>query len=116
MLSTPVVLRLVSSQLIAIFAFIRVSVVVKVLLEIIIRVVSGSNSEIVSLISVPSTLETKCALTPPFANSLSALHAMRGPRSDPPMPIFTISVIALLVSPRHLPERISSLNIFIFWD
>lgn len=45
---------------------------------------------------VPSMLDTKWTLGP-TANDFSASVTMRGPRSEPPMPMFTTSVIALPV-------------------
>ena len=35
----------------------------------------------------------------------SARHTIFGPRSDPPIPMLTTSVIRSPVKPRHLPER-----------
>ena len=40
----------------------------------------------------------------------SASVTMTGPRSDPPIPIFTTSVIAFPVHPRHCPPRTWSEN------
>ena len=40
-----------------------------------------------------------------FANDRNAVLAIRGPRCDPPMPIFTIASIGLPVAPIHLPDR-----------
>ena len=106
-------LRSFSNQARALSAFNKVSIVVKVLLEIIIRVVSGFKLDSASFMSVPSTLETKCVLIFAEANSLSAVHAILGPKSEPPMPMFITSVIGFPVSPTHSLDLILSLMAFI---
>jgi glucose-6-phosphate isomerase len=50
-------------------------------------------------------------VTPPLPPyGFSASQTILGPRSDPPMPILTMSVIGLPVYPLHAPERMASLN------
>ena len=39
---------------------------------------------------------------------------MFGPRSDPPIPTFTMSVIFLFVDPLVFPDKISLVNFLIF--
>ena len=57
------------------------------------RVRAGSSPRSVSAISAPSTLETKWARKVAGAKGPSARAAIAGPRSEPPMPMLTTSVI-----------------------
>ena len=45
----------------------------------------------------PSTLETKCMFKRGWPKGLSAVHIIRGPRSEPPIPMLTTSVMTWLV-------------------
>ena len=76
-----------------------VSMVVKVLLAIRKTVLSAFRCDSLAASSWPSTLLTKCRRLPPRAGSelakaSSASTAICGPRSEPPMPMFTTSVMA----------------------
>ena len=73
------------------------------------KVVAASRSFSVSAICAPSTFDTKCVRGPSWYGA-SASAAIAGPRSEPPMPILTMSVIFLPVAPRALPERTASAN------
>ena len=55
-----------------------------------------------------STLETKCTRTAALATFCKAIVAMRGPTSEPPMPMFTTSVMDKSVWPVQAPARIFS--------
>ena len=101
-----------SNHWMAVLALSSVSWVVKVLLARATRVVSGLSPFNVVRISAPSTLEIKCRWISGWANSWRAFTASFGPRSDPPIPILTTSVIALPVLPSHWPLRILSLASF----
>ena len=81
-----------------------VSRVVKVLDATMNSVRAGSSPARVEVRCAPSRLETKCTRGPPACGA-SARQTIRGPRSDPPMPMFTTSVIRSPVWPRHSPER-----------
>ncbi len=71
----------------------RPMAVVKVLEAIRNSVCSGARSSSTASSSCPSTLETKWKCLPGAANSASACTAICGPRSEPPMPMFTTSVM-----------------------
>ena len=75
-------------------AFIMVSSVVNVFDAMMKSVVSGLSARTVSTGATPSTLDTKCMRGPSRANGVNASVAIAGPRSDPPMPMLTTSVIA----------------------
>ena len=79
---------------IAVLALDSVSMVENDFDEIINSVVCGFNT--LSKLSswVPSILETKCTLIGVSVHSFSAVVAITGPRSEPPTPILTTSVIA----------------------
>ncbi len=94
----------------ALQALAMVSSVVKVLEQTITRVCSGSSRSRHSASSVPSTLETKCMRGPLPARCESARHTMRGPRSEPPMPMLMTSVMRLPVAPVQSPLRTCSEN------
>ena len=68
-------------------------------------VVSGSRSLVFSATSVGSMLETNRACNPGFTYGWRASYTMTGPRSDPPIPMFTTVVIGLPVTPTHSPLR-----------
>ena len=57
-----------------------------------IRVSAGSTLRIRSSSWVRSTLETKCGVMPPLHSCRSDSHTKSGPRSEPPMPMFTTCV------------------------
>ncbi|MOA67605.1 hypothetical protein D3C78_1948580 [compost metagenome] len=56
-------------------------------------VVSGCTFFSVSFSCAPSTLETKCMFMRGWPNGFSALQTISEPRSEPPMPMLTMSVI-----------------------
>mmetsp|Transcript_40478 Transcript_40478/g.86360 ORF Transcript_40478/g.86360 Transcript_40478/m.86360 type:complete len:209 (-) Transcript_40478:173-799(-) len=89
-------------------AFVIVSCVVNVFEATRKSVVSASTSRSTSAMWVPSTLDTKCTLRSRLQKGLSDSVTMTGPRSEPPMPRFTMSVIGLPVNPFHSPERTRS--------
>jgi hypothetical protein len=103
-----------SSQLRAERALVRVSWVVNVLDATMNSVRSGSRSATVSARWVPSTLDTKWARIPGFQYGLSASVTITGPRSEPPIPMLTTSVIDLPVWPFHAPLRTRSVKSRIF--
>ena len=72
------------------------------------RVVSALTSRSTSAMWVPSTLETKWTLRSRLQYGLSASVTITGPRSEPPMPRLTMSVIGLPVCPFHAPLRTRS--------
>merc|ERR1711892_463171 len=74
------------------FAFVIVSCVVKVFDAMMNRVVSAYSFLTVSARCVPSMLETKWTFTS-FLNGFNASVTINGPKSEPPMPILTMSVI-----------------------
>src|SRR5712691_6506138 len=86
-------------------AFISVSWVVNVFEATMKSVLAGSRCFTVSARCVPSTLETKCARNPSGQAQRIASQAITGPRSEPPMPMLTMSEIRLPVSPFHSPLR-----------
>ena len=90
----------------AVLALDKVSTVPKDLDEIINSVVSAFKR--LSKLSswLPSIFETKCTMVSVSAHSSSAVAAIKGPKSEPPTPILTTSVIALPENPRQLPLRI----------
>jgi hypothetical protein len=69
-----------------------VSCVVKVLLAMMNKVRRASSPRSTGTMSWPSTLLTKCSFSPRWANASSAGTTIAGPRSLPPMPMFTTSV------------------------
>ena len=85
------------SHFLAEWALVIVSCVVKVLDATRKSVVSASSSRRTSEMCVPSTLETKCTFRSRFVYGLSASVTITGPRSEPPMPRLTTSVIDLPV-------------------
>ena len=90
-------------------AFSIVSAVVKVFDATITNVLAGSSLESTSEALAPSTFEMKWTRSlPAYGNK--ALHAISGPRCDPPIPIFTTSVKRSPVPDRRLPSRISALK------
>ena len=94
----------------ALCAFFMVSCVVKVFEAMIKSVVSCFTFFKTSHKSAPSTLATKWKFISSVTKGFRALMTMRGPRSLPPMPIFTTSVMRLSVHPFQAPERTSLLN------
>mmetsp|Transcript_2407 Transcript_2407/g.8592 ORF Transcript_2407/g.8592 Transcript_2407/m.8592 type:complete len:265 (-) Transcript_2407:14-808(-) len=88
----------------ALVAFVIVSCVVNVLLATMKSVVSGERCFTVVARCVPSILLTKCTLMLLEYGS-RASQTIFGPRSLPPMPMLTTSVMALPVYPFHSPER-----------
>ncbi len=82
-----------SYQRLADCALVIVSAVVKVFEAMRNNVCSGARPCSTPASSWPSTFETKWKRLPGAANSASASTAIWGPRSEPPMPILTTSVI-----------------------
>ena len=78
-------------------ALVIVSCVVNVFDAIKKSVVSAFRSRSTSAMCVPSTFETKCTFKSRFVYGLSASVTITGPRSEPPMPRLTTSVIDLPV-------------------
>ncbi|MPM87073.1 hypothetical protein SDC9_134166 [bioreactor metagenome] len=76
------------------------------------RVVSGFSVFKVSAIWFPSTFETKCTFNL-VLKCFSADTTITGPKSDPPIPIFTTSVITFPVKPVCSPEMMLSEKDFI---
>jgi hypothetical protein len=89
-------------------AFVRVSSVVKVLDATTTSVVSGSRSFVFAARSKGSMLETNRAEMPASAYGSRAAETIAGPRSDPPIPMFTTVSTFLPVMPVHSPERTRS--------
>ena len=84
--------KLLCSQSRALCAFIRVSCVVKDLDTTTTKVLRGSSPSSASLIDAPSTFSAKrkSSLALPLAANASATR--RGPRSEPPIPIWTTAL------------------------
>ena len=97
------------NQRLAEAASVRVSCVVKVLLCTMNKVREASKGAKVVAKLQGSTFDTWCTRTAGAFNSadnwLSASVAMRGPRSEPPMPRFTTSVMAWPLKPCSSPWR-----------
>ena len=93
------------SQRRALSAFVIVSCVVKVFDATMKSVRRGSSRDRVWTRCAPSTFETKCGLRSGRWNGFSASQTMSGPRSEPPMPMLTTSVIVSPLAPRHSPLR-----------
>ncbi|MNN32401.1 hypothetical protein D3C81_1461230 [compost metagenome] len=90
-------------------ALAMVSSVVNVLEQMITSVRAGLRRTSVSASSVPSTLETKWMRGPVWSpRCASARQTMRGPRSEPPMPMLTTSVMVWPVEPVQAPPRTRS--------
>jgi len=70
-------------------AFVSVSCVVNVFDATMNSVVSGSTARSVSAMCVPSTFETKCMSRSRWPYGFRASVTMTGPRSEPPIPMFT---------------------------
>ena len=81
----------------AVWAFIMVSAVVKVFEAMMKSVVSGFSLSSAASMSWPSTFETKCICRRGWLYWRSARQTIFGPRSEPPMPMLTMSVIGLPV-------------------
>ena len=96
-----------SNQSRAACALAMVSCVVKVLLATMKSVRRASRPRSTASMSCPSTLLTKCTRGPLWASGSSAATAMRGPRSEPPMPMFTTSVMPLRVVSRTSSAKAS---------
>ena len=91
------------------WALVSVSSVVKVFEQTTRSVVSGLRSRTTTSRSWGSTFEIKCVLS--LADvCFSARHTMRGPRSEPPMPILMTSVKGFPVAPICLPECTASVT------
>jgi hypothetical protein len=82
-----------ANQAIAECALVMVSAVVKVLEATRNTVLSARKPRSTACSSWPSTLETKCRRLPGARYASSARTAMAGPRSEPPMPMLTMSVM-----------------------
>ena len=74
-------------------ALVIVSWVVKVFDAIVNSVVAGCSERSVSARCAPSTFDTKCVRGPSCVYGVSACATIAGPRSDPPMPMLTTSVM-----------------------
>ncbi len=81
-------------------ALTSVSWVVNVFEQITNNVVSAFTRASTCASATPSTFETKWTFKPRRTSSASACTAITMPRSDPPMPMLTMSVIGLPVKPR----------------
>src|SRR5206468_1092136 len=92
-----------SSQARARAALSRVSTVVNVFDATMKKVVAGVRPVSAASRSAGSMLETKCILRPGFANLRIARTSIRGPRSEPPMPMLTMSVMARPSTPLSTP-------------
>mmetsp|Transcript_30056 Transcript_30056/g.30416 ORF Transcript_30056/g.30416 Transcript_30056/m.30416 type:complete len:206 (-) Transcript_30056:8-625(-) len=107
---TPFAARPFNSQFLAVRAFSMVSAVVKVLLIITQRVVSGSRSPQQMSKSTGSTLAKNFRVLPEaatlaLASALSASFTNSGPSCDPPIPMHTKLVSGLPVTPTCSPLR-----------
>ena len=89
-------------------ALVSVSSVVKVLEQMMNSVRSGSACSSRSASWQPSTLEANATLGAPALYCLSACTAMAGPRSEPPIPMFTTSAKLWSLLERMIPWRTSS--------
>ena len=98
----------------ALGALVIVSCVVKVFDETMNKVRAGSSPRSVSPMSAPSTFETKWLRSCGGAKGASARAAIAGPRSEPPMPMLTTSVIGWPSAPRTRPSRTSAAKLSIF--
>ncbi len=87
-----------------------VSCVVKVLLATMKSVSAGSSPWVFQAKSPGSTFDTKRNSRPGAAKSRSASLAIAGPRSLPPIPMFTTVRIGRPVWPVQRPHRTSSAN------
>mmetsp|Transcript_49054 Transcript_49054/g.59383 ORF Transcript_49054/g.59383 Transcript_49054/m.59383 type:complete len:272 (+) Transcript_49054:811-1626(+) len=105
--------KLFKTHCLALLALVIVSCVVNVLLATRKSVVSGSHFLRISAICVPSTFEQKCIDKSRFVYGFKASHTITGPRSDPPIPIFTIVSIDFPVWPFHTPLRTFSVKTLI---
>mmetsp|Transcript_24913 Transcript_24913/g.53072 ORF Transcript_24913/g.53072 Transcript_24913/m.53072 type:complete len:249 (+) Transcript_24913:870-1616(+) len=99
------------TKALALPALVMVSCVVNVFEAIKKRVVSGSTHFRISLMCVPSMLEQKCMFRSRFEYGLSASQTITGPRSDPPIPMLTMSVMDFPVCPFHSPDRTFSVKV-----
>ncbi len=100
-----------TSQARAEAALVMVSCVVKVLEATTNSVRAGSSPARVSARCAPSTLDTKCGRRSARWNGVSAWQTMTGPRSEPPMPRLTMSVMVWPPWPRHWPPRTASVKL-----
>ena len=73
-------------------------------------VVRASADSSTSARCTPSTLETNSQRGDPAVKARSACTAMAGPKSEPPIPIFTMSVKRWPLLPRMAPPRTPSAN------
>ena len=86
-------------------AFVIVSSVVNVFDETMKSVSSGARSRVASTRSVASTFDTNRNVMSRRLKWRSASYAITGPRSEPPIPMFTTARIGLPVCPVHAPTR-----------
>ena len=93
-----------TSQSLAAPALDIVSWVVKVFEATMKSVCSAFTSRRVSARWVESTFETKKNFMLRFEYGVSAMFAMTGPRSEPPMPMLTTYLMRLPVNPFHSPR------------
>ena len=99
-----------SSQSRALRALVSVSSVVKVFEQTTNRVERGRGRRTASSTSTPSMFDTKRTSMAGSARSRSARQAIAGPRSEPPMPMFTTARMRSPVAPVQAPERTRSAN------
>jgi len=100
--------RLAASHSRAEVAFLSVSVVVKVFDVTMNSVVAGSSPASARVRCSGSTFDTKATSTPSRRDTRgphNASHTSAGPRSEPPMPMFTTSRIGRPVAPSRNPAR-----------
>ena len=88
------------SQALAVVALVIVSSVVNVFELTMKRVSAASRSRVASTKSVASTLDTKRKVRSRALKCLRASYAMTGPRSEPPIPMFTTLRMRSPVAPR----------------
>lgn len=86
-----------SSQDRAEVALVIVSIVVNVFDAMMNSVSAGSRSRTASWRSAPSTFDTNRTVRPRSVKERSASWAIAGPRSEPPIPMFTTFLIRLPV-------------------
>ena len=103
-----------TSQSRALLAFVSVSIVENVFEETMNKVSAGSRSRVASAMSAPSTFDTNRNVIERSEKSRNASVPIAGPRSDPPIPMFTTARILAPVDPVHAPERTRSANAPIF--
>ena len=97
-----------TSQVRAVRAFVSVSIVPNVFDATMNSVDAGSRRRSVVSMSAPSTFDTKWVRSRGCPNDRSAWAAIAGPRSEPPMPMLTTSVIRSSARTRSANTAIAS--------